>query len=214
MAESVVLSTQPREHRGTHKARQLRRKGQVPAVLYGHGEGTVAVSLDSKELESLIRHGTRVVDLKTAKGVEKALIKEVQWDHLGMHLVHIDFARVSESDRVQVHVVLEIRGIAPGVTAGGVLDQPMHSLEVECGATVIPDSIRVNINELQMGQAIHVRDLKLPEGVTALADADAIVIHVTQPQAEPEAAAAAEPAAETAEPEVIGRKAAEEEGEE
>jgi large subunit ribosomal protein L25 len=212
MAESMVLSTQPREGRGSQQARRLRRQGLVPAVLYGHQEGTVKVALSLEALESVVRHGTRVVDLQTSKGVEKALIKEVQWDHLGKHLLHADFARVSEQDRVKVHVTLELRGTAPGVTAGGILDQPLHSVEVECQATAIPDSIRVNINELQLGQALHVRDLKLPEGLVVLADPDAIVVQVTEPQAEPEPTAAAAP--ETAEPEVIGRKAAEEETEE
>jgi large subunit ribosomal protein L25 len=212
MAETVVLSTQPRDKYGSQHTRRLRRQGLVPAVLYGHGEGTLSVALNAEEIEAAIRHGSRVVDLQTAKGVEKALIKEAQWDHLGKHLMHLDFARVSDQDRVTVHVHLEIRGSAPGVTAGGVLDQPLHSLEVECQATAIPDSIRVNINELQLDQSIHVKDLKLPAGVTALADPDAIVIHVKTPQAEPEPGAAVP--GETAEPEVIGRKATEEPAEE
>ncbi len=100
-------------------------------------------------------------------------------------------------------------GIAPGVTAGGVLDQPIHTLSVECAADSVPESIRLNVNELQLGAAIHVRELHLPPDVKALADPDAIVVHVTAPQAEPEAAAT--PSAEQAEPEVIGRKAAAEE---
>jgi large subunit ribosomal protein L25 len=110
---------------------------------------------------------------------------------------------------------LDIRGTAPGVNAGGLLDQPMHSLSIECLALSIPDSIRVNIGELQLGAALHVRDLVLPPGVKAMADPDAIVIHVTAPAAEPApAAAAATEAPEQAEPEVIGRqRAAEEEGE-
>ena len=77
---------------------------------------------------------------------------------------------------------IEIRGIAPGVTGGGVLDQPLHALEIECLAVRMPDSVRVNINELQLGAAIHVRDLTLPPDVKALTDADAIVVHVTLPQ--------------------------------
>jgi large subunit ribosomal protein L25 len=212
MADSVVFSTEPREGRGSQKARRLRRQGLIPAVLYGHKEETVSLAVNAEEFEYAIRHGSRVIDLKTAKGVEKALVKEIQWDHLGKHILHADFARVSEQDRVQVPVPLELRGVAPGVTAGGLLDQPLHSLEIECQATSIPESIRVNINELQIDQAIYVRDLKLPPGVVALADPDVVVVHVTQKAVEPEAAPA-EVAAETAEPEVIGRQAKEEEEE-
>jgi large subunit ribosomal protein L25 len=212
MAESMEFTTQPRTTRGSQKARQMRRKGLVPAVVYGHKEETVSISLPADDLEKAIRHGVRVLDLKTDGKVQKALIREVQWDHLGKELLHIDFARVAADERVVVTVPIEVRGIAPGVSAGGVLDQPMHSLSVECLAIRLPDSIRVNINELQLGAAIHVRDLVLPEGVKAMTDPDAIVVHVTQPAAEPAAPVAAE-APGAAEPEVIGRPKAEEEGE-
>jgi large subunit ribosomal protein L25 len=212
MAESVVLAAQKREGRGSHRAARLRARGLIPAVLYGHKEATVSVALSGEELGNAIRHGVRVVDLKTDGNLQKALIREIQWDHLGKEILHVDFARVSMDERIKVTVPIEVRGIAPGVTAGGLLGQPLHVLHVECLAVSIPEHVRVNINELQIGGAIHVRDLHLPEGVTVLDDPDAIVVHVTAPQAEPEAAAA--PAAETAEPELIGRKAAEEAEEE
>jgi large subunit ribosomal protein L25 len=212
MAESVVLDTQPRTQHGTAAARKLRRQGLVPAVIYGHKQETVPVALNAEELGNAIRHGARVVDLKSGGATERALIQDLQWDHLGKDILHIDFRRVDVHERVQVPVPLEIRGIAPGVTGGGILDQPLHTLEVECPVSAVPDRIRVNIGELQIGEAIHVRDLVLPPDVTALGDPDAIVVHVTQPHVEAEAAAPA--AAEQAEPEIIGRKPAEEEAEE
>jgi large subunit ribosomal protein L25 len=208
MADSVILTAQKREGRGSHRAAKLRGQGMIPAVVYGHKEATVSVALSGEELGNAIRHGVRVVDLKSDTGVQKALIREIQWDHLGKEILHVDFTRVSMDERIKVAVPIEVRGIAPGVTGGGLLGQPMHSLHVECLAISIPEHIRVNINELQLGQAIHVRELHLPEGVVALDDPDAVVVQVTAPMAEPEAAAA--PAAEQAEPEVIGRKAAEE----
>src|SRR5262249_60621564 len=131
----------------------------------GHKEATIHVTLPAAELEHAIRHGVRVVDLKADGKTEKALIKDVQWDHLGMDLLHVDFARISADERVVVTVPLELRGVAPGVTGGGVLDQPIHTLSVEALAVAIPESIRVNIGELQVGGAIHVRDLVLPPGV-------------------------------------------------
>jgi large subunit ribosomal protein L25 len=212
MAESVELAIEKRDGRGTRKARKLREKGHVPGVVYGHKEETVSVSVAADALMSAVRHGARVVDLRSDGGLQKAQIAELQWDHLGMELLHVDFRRVAADERIHVTVAVEVKGIAPGVTAGGVLDQPIHTLAIECLAASVPESVRINVNELQLGGAIHVRDLHLPPGVTALADPDAIVVHVTAPQAEPEAAAA--PGAEQAEPEVIGRKAAAEEGEE
>jgi large subunit ribosomal protein L25 len=211
MAESVALTAQPRQTRGSREAKRLRKQGFIPAVLYGHKEATLALTLPLETFESAIRHGVRVVDLQAGGKTEKAFIREVQWDHLGKEVLHVDFTRVAADERIKVVVPIELRGIAPGVTAGGVLDQPLHTLNIECLAISLPDSIRVHINELQIGAAIHVRELTLPPGVIALADPDAIVVQITAPQVAPEAAPAA-PAAEQAEPEVIGRqKAAEEE---
>ncbi len=215
MAETISLVSQKREERGSHVARRMRRQGRIPAVVYGHKEAVLSISLDREEMEKALRAGARVVDLKADGKVEKALIREVQWDHLGKELLHIDFARVSLDERVVVDVRLELRGHAPGVTAGGVLDQPMHSLSIECLAIAVPDHIRVNVGELQIDQAIHVRDLVLPEGVKAMADPEAVVVLVKAPVTEAEAAPGAPPAAgETAEPEVIGRQAKPAEGEE
>lgn len=212
MAESVVLDVQPRQGRGSHKADKLRKNGLLPAVVYGHKEATLSVSIKADDFASAMRHGARVVDLKTDGNIQTALIKDVQWDHLGKDILHVDFERISKDERIRVPVRIELKGIAPGVTAGGLLDQPIHVLEIECTAITVPESIRVNINELQLDGSIHVRDLVLPPGVTATADPDAIVVHVSPPQAEPEPSAA-EPG-EQAEPEVIGRKAEEEEGDE
>jgi large subunit ribosomal protein L25 len=214
MAESLILDTQPRMKRGSRAARKLRKEGRIPAVIYGHKEATVAVTLSGDDLGKAIRHGTRVVDLKESGKLEKALIREVQWDHLGKDVLHVDFTRVSADERIRVNVPVELRGIAPGVTGGtGVIDQPIHSLSVECLAISIPESIRVTVNELQLGMAIHVRDLVMPPGVVAMNDPDAIVVHVTAKQVEPEpvAAAAAAPVEGATEPEIIGRKVAEEE---
>jgi large subunit ribosomal protein L25 len=212
MAESVTLSTQKRQSRGSTAARRLRKGGQIPAVLYGHKEETVSLTIPQEEFAAILRHHTRVVDLHVEGKTEKALIREVQWDHLGHDVLHVDFARVAEDERIQIDVRIEIRGTAPGATGGGVLDQPLHTLKIECPAIAVPESIRVNVSELQVDQSIHVRDLTLPPGVTVLNDPDAIVVHVTAPAAEPEAPVG--PAAEVAEPEVIGRQKAEgEEGE-
>jgi large subunit ribosomal protein L25 len=211
MADAEVLTVQKRDGRGSRAAEKLRKTGLIPAVVYGHKEATVPVSLSGEEVHTVLRHKVQIVDLKMDGGLQKAQIREVQWDHLGKEVLHVDLKRVSVDERIEISVPLELRGVAPGVTGGGVLDQPIHSLRIECLAIAVPESIRVNISELQQGAAIHVRELQLPEGVKALDDPDAVVVQVTIPQAEPEPAAA--PLAEQAEPEIIGRKAAEEEAE-
>jgi large subunit ribosomal protein L25 len=208
MADSVVLVADKREGHGSRAARKLRAAGKVPGVVYGHKEATVSVSLSAEELLSAIAHKARVVDLKTDGALQKVLIRELQWDHLGMDLLHVDFARVSADERIEISVSIELRGTAPGVTAGGVMDQPLHALRVECPAISIPTSIRVSVAELQIDGAIHVRDVKVPPEVKVLDDPDAIVVQIKAPAAEVEAAAEGA----TAEPEVIGRTAGEEEG--
>jgi large subunit ribosomal protein L25 len=212
MADMVLLVAQKRDTRGSRDARVLRAKGNVPAVLYGHQEATVSLSLPLEELETAVRHGVHVVDLKTDGNVEKALIKSVQWDHLGKEILHVDFARVAADERVVVTVPLEIRGTAPGIAAGGVLDQVIHTLSVECPVISVPASIRVNVGELQLDGVIHVKDLVMPPEVKAMADPDAVIVHVTLKQLEEEPAPAVV-ATEQAEPEVIGRQVKEEEEE-
>src|SRR5438552_9814855 len=179
MAEVITLAAQRREGRGSQKAKKLRLQGLVPAVVYGHKEATVSIALPADEVTKAIRQGAHIVNLQTDGITQTALIKEIQWDHLGKELQHVDFARVSADERVTVPVPIEIRGTAPGIAQGGVLDQPLHTLHLECPVTSIPGSIRVNISELQLDGAIHVRDLALPEGVKAMDDPDVIVVHIT-----------------------------------
>jgi large subunit ribosomal protein L25 len=215
MADAEALTITRRAERGTKAAVRLRKQGRIPGVVYGHKEETVPVSVGHEELLAAIRHGARVVDLKQdGGGVQKAQVMEVQWDHLGKDVLHVDFRRVAEGERITLPVRIELRGTAPGVAGGGVLDQQLHTLEIECPADHVPESIRVNIGELQVGSAIHVRELTLPADVKALADPDAVVVHVTQPRVEAEAAPAPAEAAASAEPEIVGRRIAAEEGEE
>ncbi|MBX9678227.1 MAG: 50S ribosomal protein L25 [Gemmataceae bacterium] len=203
MADSVTLNAQERQGAGTRWARRLRKQGQVPCALYGHKEATLSLTIPSVEIAKAIRHGVRLLDLKHEKGTEKALIREVQWDHLGSDILHVDFARISVDERIEVEVRVEIRGTAPGVAEGGNLISPLHTLHVECLAISIPESIRVNISELHLNQSIHVKELKLPEGVKVLNDADAIVVQVVPAKEEAEAAPVE---GDTGEPEVLGKK--------
>jgi large subunit ribosomal protein L25 len=207
MAESFLLTAKSRTGNGSRTARKLRKQGLLPGVVYGHKEATVPVAVSREDFYKALRHNVRLVDLQTDSKKEKALIREVQWDFLGMEVLHVDFARVSEDERIKVDVRLEIKGIAPGATTGGVLDQPMHMLHIECLAIEVPESIRVNIGQLQIGDAIHVKELELPAGVKALVDPEAVVVHVVAPRVEAETEAVAAPTAtEQSEPEVIKRE--------
>src|SRR6516162_4277013 len=115
MAE-LVLKAEKRDTRGKRAAVRLRKKGLVPAVIYGHKEATIPLTLQMDELAKAIRHGVRVLDLNAAGKTEKALIRDVHWDHLGKELLHVDFARVAADERIVVMVPVEVKGTAPGVT--------------------------------------------------------------------------------------------------
>jgi large subunit ribosomal protein L25 len=210
MAETVVLEVKQRDKVGTNAARQLRKTGHVPAVIYGHEEKTVALAVPGDALFKAVRHGVRVYDVKMNELTQKVLLRDVHWDPLGHDILHVDFYRVAADEKITLEVRVELRGTAPGIATGGALVQPIHNLTVECLLTSIPESIRVSIAELQLNQAIHVRDLKLPEGVTVKNDPEAIIVQVS-PKVE-EVVAPTAPVAEAAEPEVIGR--AKEEAEE
>lgn len=206
MAE--VLQVKVRDEAGSNAVKRVRRAGNVPAVLYGHREANVSLSVPSDQLHAAIRHGAKMVELQGDIS-DTALIREVQWDALGHCVLHIDLTRVSATEKVRVTIPVELRGEAPGVRQGGMIEHMVHEVDIECPAASLPERIEVNINSLQVGDAIKLSDLKLPEGVVLLADEDDMVVHcvaVAELSEEEEAAAAG-----AGEPEIIGRKAEEEE---
>ena len=202
MSDSVEVKL--RTATGTRGARRLRGQGLVPAVLYGHGEKCVELVTTREAVEAVVRHGSRIVELKGAVKTG-ALIRELQWDTYGVVPVHIDFLRVSATDRVKVKVPIDMRGECPGQRAGGVLSLVMHEIELECTADAVPERIHVLVGKLQIGGTVKVHDLELPAGAKALADSEESVVTCT---------IAAEKGAEASglgvEPELIGRKSAEE----
>lgn len=206
MAEQ--LSVEVRESLGKRNSRRLRRGGQIPGIVYGHGVENICVSVPADVLHGLIHHGSRLVML-TGGVNESAFIREVQWDTWGKRVTHVDFTRISEFEKVQVQVPVVLRGEAPGVRDGGVVEQLIHEIQIECPAGEIPEKLQVSINALKLLDAITVADLPLPKDSVALADADAIVVHCIVPVEVSEEAAEAVPG----EPEVIGAKENEEEEE-
>ncbi len=209
MAE--LLHVQQRNSHGKRNNVRLRRGGRLPAVLYGHGEEPVSLSLAADEFEASLRHGAKVVDLDGAAS-GKALLQDVQWDTFFHQVLHVDLLRVRAGERVTVDVPIELRGEAPGAREGGVIEQMIHSVEIEVALDVIPDKLHVNINNLQIDGQLTIKDIEdLPQGATIDMDEDAMIVHCLMPAVEEEEAAAEEGVA--AEPEVIGKGKEEEEEE-
>jgi large subunit ribosomal protein L25 len=201
MSEIASLKAEPRTAVGGRASLKLRRAGKVPAVVYGHQKPTVHIAVDAVELERAIRvlHA-RTFQISLEGQQDTVLIKDLQWDHLGSQMLHVDFERHSLTEKVKVTVPIELRN-SPKTTGGGVLDQPMHQIHIECPFGSIPEAIRVDILNLTLGHPIHVRELTLPEGVSALDGGDMVVVQLKLPGAEPE------PVETTgAEPEVLTAK--------
>ena len=179
MAEIVLLQTENREGRGTRLSEKLRKLGKVPAVVYGHKEKTLSVSVEHDLLLSAVRHGARIVEVRARRQGREGP------DHgiaVGLPRQGRPARRFQARQRRRAHRDHRARrtqAASPRASpAGGVLDQPLHTLRIECPVLAVPETIRVNIDELQIDAAIHVRELKLPEGVKVLDEADAIVVHV------------------------------------
>lgn len=211
-----TLKGEPRTKRGTRVARQVRKNGRLPAVVYGHGEPPESVSLDGHDLLVALAHGARTLAVDMGGTVKQFLIKDVQYDHLAAHPIHLDLMRVDLTERVQVSVGIELKGTPKGVSEGGILDQLMSSIDVECVVTDIPETLHPVVTHLHVGDSLLVRDLEFPPRVTPLADPEERVAMVRTMAAAPVDAEAAVDGAEaaTAEPEIISRGKKDEEGEE
>jgi large subunit ribosomal protein L25 len=215
MAETLTLAVEPRDPKknqgtGSRVARRLRKQGRIPAIIYGHKETPVPISLSRDDVLLMLKKAAHVAQLTLGGRPEMVLVRDVQWDHLGKEVLHLDFARVSADEKVHTQVPLEVHGTPVGLSEGGQLEVIVHSLDVTCLATAIPDSIRVEVGGLHVGEGVHVKELALPEGVTVDLDADLLLVHVVTRVAAPEPTAGE---GGPAEPEVIGRKAEKDEEE-
>jgi large subunit ribosomal protein L25 len=206
------LHAKKREGGGTRACRRLRASGQVPAVIYGHKEAPVSIQLSRDELDDAIRTRARMFDLQIGRHTDHVLLKEVQYDAFGSEIVHADFVRVAMDEAVRLTVPVHLKG-APKVEHA-VLQQPLGSVDIECLPKDIPDAIVALVADMKLGDTFKVSQLTPVPGVRILNDPEVIVATLTAIEEEVAAPAAAPAEAEVAEPEVIGRKAEPEEGEE
>lgn len=205
------IHLQRREKTGSRYAARLRRAGRLPAVLYGRGQPPIPVWVDQHQMLHLLHQHAHILQAVLDGQTQPCLVKDVQWDHLGSQIIHIDLERVDLTQRVTVEVDLILTGEPIGLKeAGAILEHPLSRIEIECLATQIPQAIKVDISHLRVGDTLLVRDLKLPEGVRTTLDPETLVAQVVLVKEEVVEAAPAEAEA-AAEPEVIGRKPAEEE---
>jgi large subunit ribosomal protein L25 len=186
-----VLSAEPRSGTGKGVNRKLRAAGRIPGVVYGKKREPQPIQLDPAALEKLLRGSgaglNTLIDLSVAGRTDTVLVKELQRHPVLGAFWHVDFYQVDLTRKITVAVPIHFVGKARGVEFGGILDHPLRELEVECLPRAIPEFVEVDVSNLEIGQAIHVSDLALPEGVEVKTDPTLPVASVVLPAAEVEA---------------------------
>ena len=208
MAKQVKLTAERRTAIGRAAVRKLKASGSVPAVMYGSKDKPEALQVSKRDINALLSHAAGeniLVELEIAGKSRLALVQEVQHAPLGGAVLHIDFHAVSQDEVIQADVPLEPVGTANGVkNMGGLLEQNLRSLAIECLPRDLPDVIRVDVSALDIGDSIHVREIQLPSGVSTRIQLDLTAFSVLAPTVEEEPVAAVAEVA--AGPEVIREK--------
>lgn len=214
---AVVIEAQKRDESGSNNARRYRRAGKVPGVFYIEGSETVHLLFDAKQLTYFLNHAHGLVDLEISgeESAVKCVLKDVQYHPVNEEPLHVDFLGVKMGEKIQLAISLVLRGTPEGVkTEGGILEQVIRELDIECLPKDIPDHLEVDVSHIEVGKSVHVSELSF-ENITILNDPTETIALVELPKAvisEMEETEEAEE--EIMEPEVIGKGKQEEEEEE
>lgn len=218
MRQEVLLEARVRNELKKNKTDKMRRTGIVPAVVYKKGLGAIPLSLSVKDMEKALHTsagGNVIISLSVTENGKAAnktvIIKEIQYDPLKGNLLHVDFNEISLTEMLKVGVPVEAKGEAAGVKDGGILEHILWEVEIECLPTQIPEKIEADISGLKIGDSLHVKDLRVPEGARILNDPELTIMSVKPPLVEKVAEVV--PGAEITEPEVIREKKEEKEEE-
>lgn len=211
MAQST-LNVIKRKRMGKSGAREIRKEGNIPAVLYGKGTETLSLVINPSELKEALSTDAgentllemRIKD-EEAETQKLSLLREVQYDYLTDKPIHLDFQALDMNEKITVAVPVHIEGNSKGVKEGGILDEILREISVECLPTNIPNSYSVDVTDLDIGDSIHIETLELEEGVTILHENEDTIVTIVAPKVE------AEPVEEEIEGEEGGEEAATEE---
>ena len=208
MEKALLLKAEVREKLGKKNTKQLRKEGKIPATVYGHKKEPASLFLNAHDTNVGLHHGGRILELQIGKKKETVIFKNLQYDYLGEEIIHVDFMRVDAGEVIKVKIPIEIKGKAKGTLGGGIVEEHLDKLEIECRVTDIPDSIEISVKDLDVGDSIHAGDVELDKGMKLITSKDVLLItcHLVA------AAKSAEEAEgeEIAQPEVIGEKKEEE----
>jgi len=176
MGKALRLKAEIRKQTGSKASTSVRNQGRIPAIVYGHKQEPVAISLNAHDFVEGLHHGHRLMDVQIDKKPQKVIVKDLQYDHLGKDIIHADLMRVEAGETITVSVPIELKGTAKGTEGGGIIQEHIDRLEIECKATDIPESIVVSVKDINVGDALHARDIELPDGVKLASDPELLMV--------------------------------------
>ena len=198
MAKKTSLKAAPRLRTGSGRLNQMRREGWVPSVIYGRGTENMNLKVDAKTFADLLAHSSSeniLVNLDIeGHGTRLAFLQSVQHDSLSGKTLHADFRAIDENTAITAHIPTHLNGESAGVKAGGLIEQYVHAIEITCLPNDLPETIEVDISNLQIGDSLHIGEITYPAGVKPTHAADVVVAHVSKAAAAVSEAAAGTPA--------------------
>ncbi len=206
MAKKTSLKAAIRAHTGSGRLNQMRREGWLPSVIYGRGTENKNLKVNAKSFSELLAQSSSdniVINLEIdGEGTRMAFLQAIQHDPLSGSAMHVDFLAIDENTEITAHIPARLNGEAPGVKSGGVVEQYVHAIEIICLPDDLPDTLEIDISGLELGDSLHLGDIKYPKGVRPTHAATVVIVHIGHAGAgaeteEAEATAAAAAAAAT-----------------
>jgi len=181
-----TLKIEKRDKTGKVEAKRLRRDGKIPVIIYGHGEKTDHAMVSKKTLKSYLHeHKEEIIKLGAGKG-KNVVVKEIQYDPITEEPIHIDFMHVHKGEKLKISIPVILENTPVGIKEGGILEQWVRKVEIECLPKDIPDEIRIDIGRLKIGESLHIKDLSVGEGVKILLPPEEAFVSVMPPRREEE----------------------------
>ena len=198
MAKKTSLKAAPRARTGSGRLNQMRREGWLPSVIYGRGAENKNLKVDSKSFNEVLAHSSSdniIINLDIeGEGTRLAFLQAIQHDPISGIPVHADFLAIDEKTEITAHIPAHVHGEAPGVKSGGVIEQYVHALEITCLPDDLPEVLDLDVSGLQLGDSLHLGEIKYPKGVRPTHAADVVVIHIGRAGSGADLEAAAAPA--------------------
>ncbi len=184
--EMLQIEAKKRSDFGTRATKKLRREGQLPCVLYGQGEDSLSIVLSEMDVKTFFRQQGRIMHLSVEGVEERAILRDIQYDSMGNNIIHLDLLRIRLDEVISIRVAVNIVGIAKGIEEGGIMQILRNDIQVKCLPTQIPQAIDVDVAELGIQEALHLKDVHFPEGVELDEEPEYTVVSIVSKTVEPE----------------------------